>query len=90
MAAEKLARVALHHQVLCITHLPQIAAMADTHYGITKAVNDSLAITNIEPLSRSESVDELARLIGGAEITDNTLASAREMKEMSDALKAEL
>jgi len=90
MAAEKMARVARHHQVLCITHLPQIAAMADTHYGITKELTDQEAITNIEALSREESVDELARLIGGASITDNTRASAAEMKEMCDRYKASL
>ena len=90
MAAEKMARVARHHQVLCITHLPQIAAMADTHYGITKELTDQEAITNIEALSREESVDELARLIGGASITDNTRASAGEMKEMCDRFKASL
>ena len=90
MAAEKMARVARHHQVLCITHLPQIAAMADTHYGITKELTDQEAITNIEALSREESVDELARLIGGASITDNTRASASEMKEMCDRFKAAL
>ena len=90
MAAEKMARVARHHQVFCITHLPQIAAMADTHYGITKELTDQEAITNIEALSREESVDELARLIGGASITDNTRASAAEMKEMCDRYKASL
>ena len=87
MVAEKMARVAGHHQVLCITHLPQIAAMADTHYGISKSLSDSSAITNIEALSYEESVSELARLIGGAEITENTLASAREMKEMCEKMK---
>ena len=81
-AAEKLARAAADRQVICITHLPQIAAMADAHYGITKAVEDEAAITNIEHLSPEDSVLELARLIGGAEITENTLKSAREMKEM--------
>ena len=89
-AAEKLASVAKHHQVLCITHLPQIAAMADTHYGITKDVSGSAAITNIEPLSYEESVDELARLIGGAEITANTRSSAGEMKAMCDGFKRSL
>ncbi|MDO5703129.1 MAG: DNA repair protein RecN [Lachnospiraceae bacterium] len=90
MAAEKLARVSRHHQVLCITHLPQIAAMADTHYGITKALSDSEAITNIEALSGEESVNELARLIGGASITANTRTSAREMKEMCDRFKKDM
>ncbi len=81
-AAEKLADLAGTHQVLCISHLPQIAAMADTHYGITKELGDDEAITRIEALSDEASVGELARLIGGAEITVNTLESAREMKDM--------
>ena len=81
--AEKLACVARAHQVLCITHLPQIAAMADTHFCITKEVSDTAAITRIEPLGEDASVSELARLIGGAEITENTLNSAREMIQMS-------
>lgn len=80
--AEKMAKVAKHHQVLCITHLPQIAAMADTHYGITKELTDEEAITRIEALDEYESMEELARILGGAEITENTLKSAREMKEM--------
>lgn len=87
MAAEKMSRVSRMHQVLCITHLPQIAAMADTHYGITKDVSGDAAITNITPLDGEESVMELARLIGGAEITENTLNSAREMKEMCRQFK---
>ena len=87
--AEKMARVARRHQVLCITHLPQIAAMADTHYGITKELSDDEAITNIEALSRSESVEELARLIGGAVITEHTRHSAEEMKEMCEQFKSQ-
>ncbi len=81
-AAEKMAAIARRQQVLCITHLPQIAAMADAHYGITKDVSETAAITKIESLSDEESVEEIARLIGGAEITENTLKSAAEMKEM--------
>jgi DNA repair protein RecN (Recombination protein N) len=80
--AEKLAQAAGRHQVLCITHLPQIAAMADTHYGITKELSASEAITRIESLDEEESISELARMLGGAKITDHTLDSAREMKEM--------
>ena len=74
-------------QVLAITHLPQIAAMADTHYAITKELSDSSAITKIEALSEEESVLELARLIGGEKITENTLKSSREMKEMCRQMK---
>ena len=80
--AEKMAVIAMNRQVLCITHLPQIAAMADTHYGITKNVTDGAAVTRIESLGPEESVDELARLLGGAEITQNTQKTATEMKEM--------
>lgn len=80
--AEKLSQVSRRHQVICITHLPQIAAMADTHYGITKELSENSAITRIEALSEDESVRELARMLGGAEITENTLKSAREMKVM--------
>ncbi len=82
MVAEKMSAIARDRQVLAITHLPQIAAMADTHYAITKELSDSAAITKIEALSEEESVLELARLIGGEKITENTLKSSREMKEM--------
>ncbi len=88
--AEKMAVIAQGRQVICITHLPQIAAMADTHYGITKDVTDSSAITRIEVLNARESADELARLIGGAEITRNTQNSAREMQEMCRKYKNDL
>ncbi|MEE3420090.1 MAG: DNA repair protein RecN [Lachnospiraceae bacterium] len=79
--AEKLAQLAQKHQVLCITHLPQIAAMADSHFGISKSLTDSAAITNVERLDEKSSVFELARMLGGAEITENTVKSAQEMKE---------
>ncbi len=88
--AEKMAVIASSRQVLCITHLPQIAAMADTHFGITKDLTDEAAITRIEPLDEEESVRELARLLGGARITDNTLSSAREMKDMSRAFREKI
>ena len=80
--AEKLAQLSRHHQVLCITHLPQIAAMADSHYCITKSLSDTSAITNVELLDEKTSVLELARMLGGAEITENTVKSAQEMKEL--------
>lgn len=81
-AAEKMADLARTHQVICITHLPQLAAMADAHYGISKSLTDEAAITAVSELSEEAAVEELARLIGGARITENTLNSAREMKEM--------
>ena len=82
-----MAQLSRGRQVICITHLPQIAAMADAHYGITKDVGPDEAVTCISALDAEESVRELARLIGGAEITANTLSSAREMKEMCRQFK---
>ena len=85
--AEKLNVVGRAHQTLCITHLPQIAAMADHHYAIIKDVSQDEASTRIEALGEGASIDELARLIGGAVITDNTREAAREMREQSLKLK---
>lgn len=81
--SEKMSLVGQHHQVLCITHLPQIAAMADLHFGIEKMVKNGVTVTGIEPLNEKESVNELARMLGGAQITDRTLESAYEMKELA-------
>ena len=86
--SEKMARIGRHRQVLCITHLPQIAAMADTHFEIEKHGDESGTITQIHPLSPEESVKELARLLGGAEITDAVLQNAREMKELANRVKS--
>ena len=72
-----------HHQVICITHLPQIAAMADTHFEIEKHVENSEMITQIHTLEGEDSIRELARLLGGARITDAVLENAREMKELA-------
>lgn len=81
--SEKMSLVGRHHQVMCITHLPQIAAMADVHYGIEKMVKDGNTITTIEPLNEQETITELACMLGGAQITDRTLESAREMKDLA-------
>ncbi|WP_313179984.1 DNA repair protein RecN [Lacrimispora sp.] len=81
--SEKLAYIAGNHQVICITHLPQIAAMADSHYEIAKTVEEGRTATSIHPLSGEEVVEELARLLGGAEITEAVRANAREMKRLA-------
>jgi len=86
--AEKLTVISNSHQLICITHLPQIAAMADKHYLIEKSDDHAKTITNIAELSEHESVEELARLLGGVEITEATLAAAREMREMAKGSKA--
>ena len=85
--SEKMAVIGGCHQVLCITHLPQIAAMADIHFEIEKHQKGTETITEIHPLDKEESVRELARLLGGAEITEAVLQNAREMKELAQVHK---
>lgn len=85
--AEKLSVIGRTHQVICITHLPQIAAMADSHYSIEKNVVNNKTVTNIRKLVNEEEINEIARLLGGAQITDSTIASAREMKQLADKAK---
>lgn len=87
MVAEKICTIGRKHQVICITHLPQIAAMADHHYLIEKKVVDGKTVTNIGRLNSEEQINELARLIGGAKITDTVIQSAREMKELAGKAK---
>ena len=77
--AEKLRSVAKNKQVLCVTHLPQLAALADTHLLISKQEREGRTYTSVEPLDREGRKRELARIIGGANITEITLKSAEEM-----------
>jgi DNA repair protein RecN (Recombination protein N) len=81
--AEKLKSVARHKQVLCVTHLPQLAALADTHLLIAKAERDGRTYTTVTPLDIEGRKRELARIIGGANITETTLKSAEEMLSVS-------
>lgn len=85
--SEKLATISKHHQVICITHLPQIASMADEHFIIEKLANYNKTNTYIKPLKEENIVKEIARLIGGVEITESILHSAKEMKLMANKLK---
>ncbi|MCD7993731.1 MAG: DNA repair protein RecN [Clostridia bacterium] len=85
--SEKLMLIAKSHQVICITHLPQIAAMADSHFEIAKSASQGRTITTIRLLDRKASVEELARLLGGARITEAVLKNAGEMKELADRTK---
>jgi DNA repair protein RecN (Recombination protein N) len=77
--AEKLHSIAKNKQVLCITHLPQIAARGDNHMLISKSERDGRTYTTVTPLDREGRKQELARIIGGANITETTLKSAEEM-----------
>ena len=85
--SEKLAVIAGTHQVICITHLAQIAAMADVHFMIEKNIVGKETQTSIRQLNEKESIEELARILGGAEITQTVLDGAKEMKELAKASK---
>ena len=76
--SEKMSFIGRNHQVICITHLAQIAAMADAH-GVTKS--------KIFRLSKEQEIEELARILGGAKITDTVMQSAAEMKELAERTK---
>lgn len=83
MVSEKMNELGRNHQIICITHLPQIAAMADAHFLIEKAVENKSTVSRIRRLTDNDSVAELARMLGGAKITDTVMESAREMKALA-------
>ena len=85
--AEKMAILSKTHQLICITHLPQIAAMADNHYSIQKSIVADKTITSVKMLNKADTIIEIARLITGAEATELTLKHAEEMKEMANKVK---
>lgn len=86
--SEKLALIGRSRQVICITHLAQLASMADSHYCIEKRAVDGSTQTGIRLLDEQESVEELARILGGAQITDAVIDNAREMKKLAQNFKA--
>lgn len=85
--SEKMSFIGRNHQVICITHLAQIAAMADAHYAIEKQVEDGVTKSKIFRLSKEQEIEELARILGGAKITDTVMQSAAEMKELAERTK---
>ena len=85
--SEKMAVLGKEHQLICITHLPQIAAMADAHYVIEKTVDEVAAITEIRRLAKEDELSEIARLFGSDSITETVLANAKELKEMANQTK---
>ena len=85
--SEKMGHIGRSHQVICITHLAQIASMADAHYEIKKEAVNNITTTHITKLDEEQSVIELARILGGAEITSTVIENAREMKNLADGLK---
>lgn len=85
--SEKMGLIGRAHQVICITHLAQIASMADGHYEIKKEAINNVTTTNITKLDDEQSIIELARILGGAEITSTVIENAREMKNLANGLK---
>ena len=85
--SEKLGRLSGNHQIICITHLAQIASMADTHFLIEKGLKNDRTVTDIRELSEPESRKELARLLGSGELTQAVLENAKEMKEAAEKVK---
>jgi DNA repair protein RecN (Recombination protein N) len=83
IVGEKLSDIAKKKQIICITHLPQIAANADTHYRIEKNTSNDRTFTNIKKLDDAEMVDEIARLIAGSNITEKTMQHATEIIELA-------
>lgn len=83
MVSQKMKLLAHTHQIICITHLPQIAAMADAHFLIEKSVEHAATVSRIHALKEDESIEELARMLGGVKITDTVLENAREMKKLA-------
>ena len=83
IVGRKLREIAQSHQIICITHLPQIAAYGQFNYKIAKSSDDTMTYTTVTQLSDDEKVHEIARLLGGANITDTTLKSAKELIEAS-------
>lgn len=79
IVGKKLKEIARHHQIICITHLPQIAACGNSNYRIYKETDDNKTYTNIQKLSADGRIEEIARLLGGSTVTETTLASAREL-----------
>ncbi|MCJ7839366.1 DNA repair protein RecN [Lederbergia sp. NSJ-179] len=85
--AEKIFQISLHSQVLCITHLPQVAAMADTHFWISKKAESGRTKTQLTILQKQEKINEIARMISGAETTELTKEHAKELLEIAGKLK---
>ena len=87
--SEKIGAISRDHQVIVVTHLPQIAAMADSHYEIKKETLDNRTVTSIKCLSSDEIIEELARMLGGVTITEAVIENAREMKAQANSNKME-
>lgn len=87
VVGEKIYKISKEHQIICISHLPQIAALADSHFVINKVVLDNKTKTIVNRLSEDGRIEEMARLLGGVDLTNTTIKHASEMIEMSKKIK---
>lgn len=87
---EKMYQVSLNHQVLCITHLPQIAILSDHHYFVSKSIKDNKTFTNIKILNKDEKINQVATMLGGNEVTKATYENVKEMLKLSENKKNEI
>lgn len=85
---EKIYKVSEGSQVLCITHLPQVAAMADTHLFISKETKDGRTKTSVKPLEQDEKIKEIGRMIAGVEVTELTKQHAKELLQLAHTVKS--
>ncbi|MEE9303333.1 MAG: DNA repair protein RecN, partial [Thiotrichaceae bacterium] len=79
VVGKQLRKLGINRQVLCVTHLPQVAAQSHHHYKVTKLKGKTTTSTGIITLNEQEKIEEIARMMGGVEITESTLALAKEM-----------
>jgi DNA repair protein RecN (Recombination protein N) len=84
VVGKKLRELSRHHQVICVTHLPQIACFAESHYHVKKEVKSGRTITLVDRLERGDIVEEIARMLGGVKVTEKTRAHAKEMIENAE------
>jgi DNA repair protein RecN (Recombination protein N) len=81
VVGKTLKELSKHHQIICVTHLPQIACFADTHHSVSKEVKGKRTVTFVERLEKEAIVEEIARMLGGVKVTEKTKAHAKEMIE---------
>jgi DNA repair protein RecN (Recombination protein N) len=81
VVGRKLRELSKHHQVICVTHLPQIACFAENHYSVKKEVRAGRTVTLVDRLEKEAVVEEVARMLGGVKVTEKTRAHAKEMIE---------
>ncbi|SHM51167.1 DNA replication and repair protein RecN [Caldanaerovirga acetigignens] len=87
IVGEKLFKISRNHQVLCVTHSPQIASLGDAHFCINKISNNDRTFTTVKEIKGEERIKEISRMLGGTEITDKTIAHAKEMLELAEKIK---